>query len=718
MKTLKWIYGSFLLMGLSSGIFALEEDKAARLEALMELDMEKLGEVDVKLDDVFDVFGGLVKQQNVKVASGFQQSTATAPASTTVITAQDIEAMGARSLEEILEAVPGMHVSLSETGFEALYITRGMFSASNSEILVMVDDIPIKSVTNGSRGLWSSPPVQHIQRIEIIRGPGSALYGADAVSGVINIITKTADDLKGTEIGFRGGSFQTYHGWLSHGDRLKNGVNVALSVDYLDTDGHKETVHQDAQSLIDQATGTNQSKAPGGAYLQKKQLNLHSTVSKDQWSLGFHWLRDRDMGGGLNSVLMINPEENREADQFLISARYHNPHLTKHWELSSQLSFRDVTDIWTGSYSMRPNSIRNGEVLPYGSPNNISYYQRQTHLDLNGQYRGFQNHSIRVGTGYLYADLHKMFWSFLPNKQVPIMVDARSLGLILLPENIRQNRYAFIQDSWSIAPNWELTTGVRYDWYSDFNATTNPRLALVWQIEPNLTAKLLHGSAFRAPSFVEMYAPSNAVLVGNPNLKAETNKTFEMGLDYRANDSLNFALNLFSYEVKDKIQRRLLDDKASASGRIYTYDNIGTLKGQGFELESRWKINNKSSLLFNYSYAKLKTNLSEEAGDYPHHKVYVRHDWLFGRSWFLDTRLNWIADRDRSLGNLNPPLKDYLQMDMTLRYKDVSNKTPWNIAIGVRNLLDQDIREVGDPRLMGDYPKAGREWFSEIRYKF
>jgi outer membrane receptor for ferrienterochelin and colicin len=717
MKTLKWIYCSFLLMGLSTGVFALEEDKAARLEALMELEMEQLGEVDVKLDDVFDVFEGLVKPQNVTIASGIQQSTATAPSSTTVITAQDIEAMGARSLEEILDAVPGMHIGLSETRFAPLFEVRGMHSASNYEILMMINGLPIKSILNGSRGAWSPPPVQFIRRIEIIRGPGSALYGADAVSGVINIITKTADDIQGSEVGLRAGSFQTYNPWLLHGEKI-NDFDISLSVNYLDTDGHQETIHQDAQSLLDKVTRTNVSQAPGRPYLQKRQLNLHSTISKGFWQLGLNWSRDRNMGAGLGSSLIISPEEHHETDQFLIRALYQRPKLTEHWDFDAQLSFQDAQENWFNTYSARPNSIRNGEVLPYGAPNNVGYYQRQTRLDLNGQFRGFQNHNIRVGTGYLYADLHSVPWSYLMDRNNPVQVDVRALGQVLIPENIRQNRYLFVQDTWKLSSHWELTTGIRHDWYSDFNATANPRAALVWLIDSNLTAKFLYGSAFRAPSFVEMYTPKNRALVGNPNLKAETNKTFEIGLDYRANNSLNFALNLFSYEVKDKIQRRLLDDKASTSGRIYTYDNIGTLKGQGFEVESRWKINNKSSLLFNYSYAKLKTNLSEEAGDYPHHKVYLRHDWLFGRSWFLDTRLNWIVDRDRPLENSNPPLKDYLQMDMTLRYKDVSNKTPWNIAIGVRNLLDQDIREAGDPRLMGDYPKAGREWFSEIRYKF
>jgi outer membrane receptor protein involved in Fe transport len=697
--------------------YALSEDEKARLEELRSFSLEDLQELDVKLDDVFDIFDGLVKQQSVTVASGFQQSTTTAPASTTLITAQDIEAMGARSLDEILEAVPGMHITLSEVRFAPLYDVRGVHSASNYEALIMVNGIPVKSVIDGGRGSWSPPPVQMIQRIEIIRGPGSALYGADAVSGVINILTKTAADMPGTEAGLRLGSYDTYNPWLLYGGKV-NSFDFAMSMDYFDTDGHQQTVHQDAQSLLDKATGTQVSEVPGRAYLQQQRLNLHANASTGNWRMDVHWLRNRNVGGGLSSALVVNPEEHHEIDQLQTGVSYLNPAVTENWELGLNLSYRDMADDWLNSYTARPGAIRNGEPLPYGSPNNTGLHQRQARLDASAGYRGFNRHTVRFGAGYLYADLHHVPWSVLLNKQSPIMVDLRALGMMLIPENIRENRYLFAQDTWAFAPNWELTLGLRHDWYSDFNSTTNPRAGLVWQINPRLAAKLLYGTAFRAPSFVEMYTPRNVALVGNPNLQAETNATWELGWDYRASEKLNLTLNLFNYEISDKIQRRLVTEASATSGAIYTYDNIGTLKGQGFELESRWKINNKSSLLANFAYAKVEDGNSVEAGDYPHYQVYLRHDWLIGNQWFFDTRLNWVADRDRPSGDKRSLLEDYVELDLTLRYKDISGKSPWNIAVGVRNALDEDRREPGDPRLIGDYPKAGREWFGEIRYKF
>lgn len=670
------------------------------------------------LDQLLDLsLDELMELEITTVATGLLQTVAQAPASTTVITAQNIEAMGARNLEEVLKTVPGMHISASEYRFAPLYDVRGVHSANNYEILMMVDGIPIKSVVDGMRGSreesWIPPPIQQIQRVEVIRGPGSALYGADAVSGVVNIITKTAKDIRDTETGVRFGSYQTYNPWMLHSQKLSNGMELALSVDYLDTDGHRQTVHQDLQTTLDHSGGTALSQTPGRAYLQKRQLNVSGVLTKDHWRLGINTVRARGIGAGLGLTLLVSPEEHHETNHYQIDLGYHNPNFTKHWEIKLQLSYRDLADDIFQSYTVRPGGMRNNLSYPYGSPNNTGYFQQQTRLDLSGQYKGFKNHNVRLGMGTSYADLYKTTWSFLLKPDEPLMIDSKLENRTLLPENIRQNRYLFAQDSWNFATDWELTTGIRYDWYSDFDSALNPRLALVWQTFPRLTTKLLYGSAFRAPSFVEMYTPLSRVEVGNPHLKAETSRTLEVIFDYRASRDLSAAINLFDYKIKDKVQRRLIN---FADRTIYTYDNVGLLKGRGFELESRWRMTEVSTLEANYAFAKVTDGAGMEAGNYPHHHLYLQHNWLLNANWSFNTQLNWVADRERPVSDVREKLSDYTELDLTLRYKSL--QTPWSFSVGVRNLLDEDRREPGDLRLIGDYPKAGREWFGEIRYKF
>ncbi|MBE9561947.1 MAG: Plug domain-containing protein, partial [Proteobacteria bacterium] len=117
----------------------------------MDMDMEQLGEVIMKLDDVFDVFDGLIKARKVSVATGENQSAAKAPSVTTVITAQDIEAMGARDLDEVLEAVPGLHVARNGHRYNPIYTIRGIYSDFNPEVLMLVNGIPINNLVAGNR---------------------------------------------------------------------------------------------------------------------------------------------------------------------------------------------------------------------------------------------------------------------------------------------------------------------------------------------------------------------------------------------------------------------------------------------------------------------------------------------------------------------------------------------------------------------------------------
>ncbi len=148
-------------------------------------------------EDLAKVYGG---EGFISIATGRQQPLSRAPAVATVITAEEIEAMGATNLDEVLESVAGLHVSLSSTRFSPIYSIRGIRTATNPEVLMLINGVPITQLNLGGRGEQNSLPVNSIERVEVIRGPGSAVYGADAFAGVINVITKTAADIHGTEI--------------------------------------------------------------------------------------------------------------------------------------------------------------------------------------------------------------------------------------------------------------------------------------------------------------------------------------------------------------------------------------------------------------------------------------------------------------------------------------------------------------------------------------
>ncbi|HEV7913904.1 MAG TPA: Plug domain-containing protein, partial [Albitalea sp.] len=118
-------------------------------------------------------------KSSVSIATGSRQSLRRAPAVATVITAQDIAAMGAVDLDDVLETVPGVHVSRNNQSYTPLYVIRGIYSELNPQTLVLQNGVPMTTLLVGNRGIgWGGLPVENIARIEVIRGPGSALYGA------------------------------------------------------------------------------------------------------------------------------------------------------------------------------------------------------------------------------------------------------------------------------------------------------------------------------------------------------------------------------------------------------------------------------------------------------------------------------------------------------------------------------------------------------------
>ncbi|MGC2047761.1 MAG: TonB-dependent receptor plug domain-containing protein, partial [Gallionella sp.] len=184
----------------------------------------------------------------VSIASGTKQPIARAPSVATVLTAEDIAAIGAADLDEVLETVPGLHVSRSPIGYNPIYTIRGIHTQYNPQVLMLVNGIPITGAFVGNRSnVWAGMPVENIARIEVIRGPGSALYGADAFSGVINIITKTSTDVDGTLLGVRAGSFNNRDGWVQHGGTW-GAFDVAAYLRAGKTDGQREIITADALS--------------------------------------------------------------------------------------------------------------------------------------------------------------------------------------------------------------------------------------------------------------------------------------------------------------------------------------------------------------------------------------------------------------------------------------------------------------------------------------
>ncbi len=651
----------------------------------------------------------------ISIATGSRQPISLAPAVASVITAEQIKEMGATDIDQVLESVPGLHVSVAPRGYLPLYTIRGIYSENNPQVLVLINDIPITNYYVGNRGeVWGGMPINDIARIEIIRGPGSAIYGADAFSGIINIITKTADEIKGTEVGARAGSFGAREGWALHGGSW-NDINFSLSLQMQKTDGQKEIIDIDAQTLNDAFFDTNASYAPGPVNLGKESIDARVDVSQENWRLRVGYQGRNDVGGGAGVAMALDPAANGESKRFNADLTYKTT-LSQNWDLTSVVSYFD-TAAEANLVLYPPGSF--GGAFPEGVIARPYVYERHTRLNLSAFYHGFDQHSLRFGAGVMYGDMYKIreTKNYAPDgSPLGSVVDvSNDINLVFIRPQDREVYYAFVQDEWTITPNWRLTSGVRYDKYSDFGDTTNPRFALVWRARHDLTAKLLYGRAFRAPAFNELYNINNPVALGNRHLKPETIDTYELAFNYQHSQALKAGLNIFHYKMKDIL--RFTPDPAPAP--TVTAQNTGNRSGNGLEIEATYDVNSSFQLYGNYAFQKSVEDESDnDIANAPEHQIYLRANWAFQRNWTLNTQITWIADRKRDAADLRPEVDDYVITDLILRHHPENR--PWELAFAARNVFDEDAREPSPAPgvIPNDLPLPGRHFFVEARYHF
>lgn len=657
----------------------------------------------------------------VSIATGSNQPIARAPAVATVITSSQIRDMGATDLDEVLESVPGLHVAHFYQAYNPIYTIRGIYSDTNPQVLMLINGISITNLYQGNRGqVWGGMPVNDISRIEVIRGPGSALYGADAYAGVINIITKDAAEINGTELGARLGSYNSKDVWLLHGGNY-DGIDTAYSLEYGTTDGQHQTIEADAQTGLDTRFAAAPyfappvSLAPGPVNLGRKYLEGRLDTSWNDWQLRLGYQRRYDVQTGAGIAQALDPIGRNSSTRLSADLSYHLKAI-ENWNTTFQFSFFDTNA--QSDLILFPAGSFVGS-FPSGVIGNPDVYERHTRFAISSFYTGWEKHRVRLGTGINYGDLYKVRetknFSIAPGG-VPIplggIVDVSNTAAFLRPVD-RTDSYIFVQDEWSFANDWAVTGGVRYDKYSDFGDTVNPRAALVWQTAYNLTSKLLYGRAFRAPSFAELYNINNPVALGNPNLKPETIDTLELAFDYQATDKVRTGLNLFNYRMHDII--RFLADPTPAT--TITAQNAGDQKGYGLEWEVNWSLSKTLKLNANYALQRSEDQTTHtDAGNAPHHEIYGSMSWMFKRDWSLNPRVTWVGERQRVLGDTRPALKGYTLVDVTLRRIQI--KDNFEFAASIRNIFDADAREPSpSPGLIpNDLPLAGRNLYVELRY--
>jgi iron complex outermembrane receptor protein len=265
-----------------------------------------------------------------------------------------------------------------------------------------------------------------------------------------------------------------------------------------------------------------------------------------------------------------------------------------------------------------------------------------------------------------------------------------------------------LQDEWQIAQDWQLTAGVRYDEYSDFGTTINPRVALVWEINEQLSSKLLYGQAFRAPSFLEQKQQNSQLFIGNPNLEPETIETIELAFDYRPFSDLRLASNFYYYQIDKMI--------GLSSTEIATVSNTAGQTGYGTEVEWDWQFHQQWNFKGNYAwqYSRDDEINTRETG-VPEHQIYAAVNWEFLPQWHIQTQINWVGHRI-NFSSVNNDLEDYETFDITLNSKRLLGHIDFTAS--VRNVLDSQGKEPSSSSYRNNIPIASRSFYLETSFHF
>ena len=609
----------------------------------------------------------------VVTATGFEQKIQNAPASISVISKAQIEDKAYRDVTDALKDVPG--VVVTGGGSSSDISIRGM---SSQYTLFLVDGKRIS--TRGTRpnsdnaGIEQGwlPPLESIERIEIIRGPMSSLYGSDAMGGVINVITKKVSN----NLGWTG----SLHGDATFQEDNKSGdlfqTNAYASGPLIDgLLGAKVTglLSRRAEDRI--VNGYNEQKLRNGGVT----LNFTPDAKNDVDLDVARELQDRNSTPGM-SMASESCRGNTCTPNSPSKSRYE--HTT--YALTHNGYYDDIN---TTSYIQQEKSTNPGREMK--SYNTIFNNQNQVFLG---------DHTLTLGGQYRYEKL---------NDNGNQLEAADGLNKLT-----RWSWALFTEDEWAMTESFTLTGGLRMDKDENYGTNWTSRGYGVWHLADQWTLKGGISAGYRAPDLRQSSASwgqvtgggrLDGIIVGNPDLKPEKSLSEEIALLWDNDDNLNAGITLFNTDFKNKITEvRRCNSSADPACTIgnHRYDfvsdrvNVDKATMRGVESSFGWEIVPDLNLTANYTWTDSEQKSGQFSGKplnkMPKHMFNTTLDWQASQDLGFWSRLNLRGKTSEYLSrtSMSQGTPSYTQVDLGLRYNANKNLL---VSAGVYNALDKQI---------------------------
>ena len=507
---------------------------------------------------------GAIKVPTVYGASKREQKLTEAPSAVTIVIADEIKKQGYRTLGDILRGVRGFYVTY-DRGYNSIGV-RGVNRPGDygGRILITIDghrlnDPLYYTAASGTDFLLD---VDLIERVEVIRGPGSSLYGNNAFFGVVNIITRKGPDLHGAEISGSAGSLDTYTGRISYGNRFKNGLGVMISGTSYDSAGHRELFYPEF-SAINNGVAENMD---GGwarsafASISWKGFSLEGgyVKRKKDWSTAPYSTDD--------AIVIFNDPHFYTIDERAYAVLQLNHIFQGGWEVMAEANYDEYRFEAEYPYNyldpLHPLTLNRDEdrSKSVGGEVQVSKtFLEKHHVTAGAEMRSdfrIDQSNFDIAPPETYLDSHE---------------SAKFFSL-------------YAQGEFRMSKNLILNAGVRYDHFSTFGNTVNPRAALIYQPWEPTNFKFIYGQAYRAPNAYESYYVSSSNKV-NPDLGPETIRAYEVVYEQKLGKHWGLNASLFLDEINN-----LISYQQDPADGFFFFDNQGSADARGveFEVAGQW----------------------------------------------------------------------------------------------------------------------------------
>jgi len=658
----------------------------------------------------------------------FKDQTNKSPGSIAVITAQDIKDMGARNLLEALDTIPG--ISAYKGAYNQRIQVRGILRTSSQDVLMMINGLPVTNNYIGS-GLWvyNSMSLDFVKRIEVIKGPASSLYGANAFSAIINVITKDSADLDGIEFNQKFASEDSSQTSFIFGKAFENGLELSGYVDFLETDGFSDTVVQDRQTYLDSKFGTDASLAPGGTDNHENKIHLGMAAKFHGFFLDTMWT-DRERGPNVGIYDALSDTSLLKQEDGYINFGYA-------WEATRNLTLTPNVYYHHNRMDNRlqllppgttiPEDVTDKNSTPINLPLGVESRYVVTNVrqgtELRADWDMLDNYKMVLGVNYekmRQKDIEHYANHYFEDSIIKDLPEEQEItgDLAHIQREERTFKAFYIENLWDVTDNLRLTFGGRYDHYSDFGGTFNPRMSLIWGFAKDYDFKFMYGRAFRAPSFYELYSELPYAM-GNPDLDPETIDSLEASITARFTKDLTMTFTTFYNEIKDSIQE-------VPQPTMIQFGNTDEVVSNGFETEARYNLGRGSYLTANYTYQHAyNKETNARVGRVPLHYAYFATNFRLARQLNWYTSVNWQSapnirreDKDKENGYREFG-QSYAVVNTGFTVKDLCEKMK-NVELRafVYNLFDKEYFTDYSAEIPYGVPAPGRQFMFELKVKF